>query len=56
MQAVLLYGSETWNLTPSAMKGLEGFRLCGAWEMAAEHVPRRDPVSGEWTYPVSEDV
>jgi hypothetical protein len=56
VQAVLLYGSKTWNLTPSAMKRLEGFHLRAAWKMAAEHVLRRDPVSGEWTYPVFEDV
>ena len=27
IQAVLLFGSETWNLTPSALKQLEGFHV-----------------------------
>jgi hypothetical protein len=31
VQAVLLYGSETWSLSPSSMKCLEGFHIRAAW-------------------------
>ncbi len=36
VQAVLLLllGSETWNLTPSMLKELEGFHVRCAWRMA----------------------
>jgi hypothetical protein len=33
VQAVLLYGSEMWSLSPSSMKRLEGFHICAAWRM-----------------------
>ena len=41
IQAVLLFGSETWNLTPTAMKQLEGFHVRAAWRMAKVNVPVR---------------
>ncbi len=31
IQAVLLFGSETWNLAPLGLKCLEGFHLWAAW-------------------------
>ncbi len=31
VQAVLLYRSETWSLSPSSMKCLEGFHIRTAW-------------------------
>jgi hypothetical protein len=31
VQAVLLYGSETWNLSPTSVKRLEGFHIHAAW-------------------------
>jgi hypothetical protein len=34
VQAVLLYGSETWNLTNWALARLEGFHVCVAYKMA----------------------
>ena len=55
VQAVLLFGSETWNLTPSSMKRLEGFHLQAAWRMARKYKPRKEP-DGTWMYPSSEDV
>ena len=55
VQAVLLFGSETWNITPTAMKRLEGFHIRAAYRMAVENRPRREP-DGSWTYPSSEDV
>ena len=54
MQAVLLYGSETWNLSAASLKQLEGFNIRCAWRMAVEHKPRR--VEGRWVYPTNEQV
>jgi hypothetical protein len=34
VQAVLLYGSETWNLTKAALAWLEGFNIRAAYKMA----------------------
>ena len=34
VQAVLLYGSETWSLLPLSLKGLEGFHIRAAWRMS----------------------
>ncbi len=54
VQAVLLYGSETWSLSPLSMKCLEGFHICAAWRMSGKN-PERN-VDGSWTYPCSEEV
>ncbi len=54
VQAVLLYGSETWSLSPSSMKRLEGFRICAAWRMSGKR-PERN-VDESWMYPRSEEV
>ncbi len=37
VQAILLYVSETWNLTASALARLEGFHIHTAYKMAREH-------------------
>jgi hypothetical protein len=55
VQSVLLYGSETWVLSPAAMARLEGFHIRAAYRMAKEHVPRRGP-NLQWVYPSSEAV
>ena len=55
VQAVLLYGSETWSLTTVALKSLEGFNLRAAWRMARKHKPCRQP-DRSWTYPETPDV
>ena len=55
IQAVLLYGSESWNTTTSSRKVLEGFHLRAAWRMAIVNKPRRNP-DNTWTYPKSEAV
>ena len=39
VQAVLLFGSETWNLSQSAMKCLEGFHIRAAQHMSGK-MPR----------------
>jgi exonuclease III len=54
VQAVLLFGSETWNLPPSALKCLEGFHLRAARRMTGM-MPCEKP-DGSWTYPASEEV
>ena len=55
MQSVLLYGSETWVLSPAVMARLEGFHIRAAYRMAKRHVPRRGP-DHQWVYPSSEAV
>jgi len=55
VQSVLLYGSETWVLSPAAMARLEGFHIRAAYRMAKEHVPQRGP-NLQWVYPSSEAV
>jgi len=37
VQSVLLYGSETWNLTKTALARLEGFHIKAAYRMATKH-------------------
>ncbi len=55
VMAVLIYGSESWNITPLATKRLKGFHTSAAMRMVREHKPRRQS-DGTWTYPASEDV
>jgi hypothetical protein len=55
IQAVLLFGSETWCLTPALQARLDGFHIRAAYRMAKVHRPKRHP-DGSWTYPASEDV
>ncbi len=54
MQAVLLFESETWKLSPSSLKSLEGFHLRAACRMAGMQPTRN--TDGMWTYPSSKDV
>ena len=44
VQAVLLYGSETWNLAKAALARLEGFNIRAAYKMAKRQCPRRRPM------------
>jgi hypothetical protein len=55
VQAVLLYGSKTWVISPQAMARLEGFHIRATWLMAQRHKPRQG-LRKEWVYPKSEDV
>ncbi len=55
VQAVLLYGSETWVLSLTALARLEGFHIRAAYRMARRHKPRRSP-GNAWIYPKLEDV
>jgi hypothetical protein len=54
VQSILLFGSETWNLSLSSLKLLEGFHIRAAWHMTGKRpVKLRD---GTWTYPNSVQV
>ena len=55
MPSVLLYGSETWVLSPAVMARLEGFHIRAAYWMAKKHVPRWGP-DHQWVYPPSKAV
>jgi hypothetical protein len=54
MQAVLLYGSEMCNLSPTSLKQLEGFHICAVWQMSGLR-PEKKP-NGSWLYPHLKDV
>jgi hypothetical protein len=55
IQAILLYGSESWFISWTAMARLKGFHICAAYRMAKTNRPKRGP-NREWIYPRSEDV
>jgi hypothetical protein len=55
VQAILLYVSEKWVISPQDMAHLEGFHIRAAWRMAQTHKPWQGPQK-EWVYPRSEDV
>ena len=50
VQAVLLFGIETWCLTPAALTSLEGFHLRVVWRMTSVNKPCRQP-DQSWLYP-----
>ncbi len=54
VQAVLLFGSETWKLSPLTLKSLEGFHIGAAGCMTGMQ-PAKNP-DGTWKYPSSKDV
>ncbi len=39
VQAILLYSSEMWVISPHAMAHLEGFHIRAAWPVAKTHKP-----------------
>ena len=43
VQSVLLHGSESWNLSTTALARLEGFHVKAAYRMAKVHKHRRGP-------------
>jgi hypothetical protein len=55
VQAVLLYGSKTWNLTQSTLVWLKGFHVRAAYKMARKHQPRRG-ANKVWVYSKLADV
>jgi hypothetical protein len=54
VHAVLLFGSETWKLSPSSLKSLEGFHIWAAHCIVGK-MPTRIP-DGTLRYPSSRDV
>jgi hypothetical protein len=54
VQAVLLFGSEMWKLSPLSLKSLEGFHIRAAGCMMGMQ-PAKNP-DGTWKYPSSKDV
>jgi hypothetical protein len=54
VQADLLYGSETWSLSPTNVKQLEGFHFWAAWQMSGLRTAKKPNKS--WLYPCSKDV
>ena len=55
VQAVLLFGSETWNITPLLINSLKGFHIGAVYHMISKHKPIRHP-DGSYTYPDSPKV
>ena len=51
--SVLLYGNESWVVSPSALREMEGFHVEAARRLTGMR-PRK--VKGEWVYPHSADV
>jgi hypothetical protein len=54
IQAVLLFGSETWNLALPGLACLEGIHLRAAWQMSGRGLKKLP--DGTWRYPNSEAV
>jgi hypothetical protein len=54
VQAILLFGSETWSLSPTSVKRLEGFHICAVWRMSGMRPERK--ANGSWSYLRSKDV
>ncbi len=48
VQAVLLYKTETWSLSQSSMKCLEGLHICAAWQMTGKRPEQKE--YGSWMY------
>ena len=51
VQSILLFGCETWNLSPKSLHSLEGFYLRTAWHMAGKRPMKL--WDGTWKYPNS---
>ncbi len=55
VQSVLLYGSETWNLSRAVLAQLKGFHIRAAHKMARKYKPRKG-LFGKLEYPSRKDV
>ena len=53
VESVLLYGSETWSLSPTALRCLDGFQVEAARRFTGMLPKKRGDV---WVYPKSADV
>ena len=54
VQAVLLYGSESWCMTKAMIKKFKSFHLRVARYLSGKHI--RPLEDGTWLYPVSEEI
>jgi hypothetical protein len=54
VQVVLLYGSETWSLSLTSKKRLEGFHICTTRQMTGMRPEKKS--NGSWLYPCSKEV
>jgi hypothetical protein len=54
VHSILLFASETWNLSPVSLKSLEGFHIRATWRGVGKR-PQKLP-DGTWVYPNSEAV
>ena len=54
VQAVLLFGSETWNVSTAMLARLEGFHIRAAYRMARNNKPLQN--ARGWEYPASGDM
>ena len=55
VQAVLLFGSESWNLTLLALKCLEGFHIRIDCRMMGI-IPKNEASTSTWIYPTLVDI
>jgi hypothetical protein len=55
VQAILLYGSETWVISRTALARLKGFHIRAAYRMAKTNKPKHGP-GNVWEYPRLVDV
>ena len=53
VQSVMLFGSETWCLTPATLQRLEGFHVKAARRMTGKMSVL---ASGVWVYPKTSEV
>ena len=53
VQSVLFYGSETWNLTTTALAWLERFHIRATYRVAKKHRPWKGP-NHVWVYPATD--
>ena len=51
--SMLLYGSESWVVSPAVMRKLEGFHVEATWRLTGM---RPQKVKGKWVYPHFTDV
>ena len=49
VQAVLLYGSDSWTINKANWKKLNSFHKRATWYMTGEHICKNN--NGTWTYP-----
>ena len=54
VQAILLYGAESWTLTKNNLRKLNSFHLRAIRHMTGVHIRKRS--NGRWEYPEHKDL